>query len=375
MGSFATVEIREVRSEADVATWVAVHNLASPCRPEGVRSLTHLWSTAPEWCAAIAWRDGRPVGVAHVEVEQWSPTSRHAETTILVPREERHGGVGTALYRAVSRWAAERDREGLDVWFDVADRDATAYWEARGFAEVGREWVSHLDLRSELPAAECPPGIRLVTLAERSDLDEDMYRIGSEGIADIPNVEPYAAGDFARWRDAELGRPGLMRECSVVALAGSEVVGYAILVRFEARPGFAEHEMTAVARAWRGRGLASAMKARQIALAGAAGLTTLEAMNEERNASMLAVNVRLGYRPITAYVQVRGPLAGSVRAPRRTRSARFHQHPSLPAVPPGLRGRRAEDHHSAGDREGADGLAVHQPRPDRVEGGLDEQQE
>ena len=303
------MEIREVRSEADSATWVAVHNRASPCRPEGVRSLTHLWSTAPHWSAVVAWRNGRPVGVAHVEVEQWSPTSRHAETTILVPREERRGGVGTALYRAVSGWAAERDREGLDVWFDVADGDATAYWETRGFTEVGRERVSHLDLPSDLSAAECPPGIRFVTLSERDDLDEAIYRVGSDGMADIPNVEPYEAGDFERWRDAELGRPGLMPECSVVALAGSEVVGYAILVRFEARPGFAEHEMTAVARAWRGRGLASAMKARQIALAGAAGLTTLEAMNEERNAPMLTVNARLGYRPVTAYVQVRGPLA------------------------------------------------------------------
>ncbi len=310
MGPYAAIELREVRFEADSETWVAVHNRASPCRPEGVRSLTHLWNTAPEWWAGVAHGDGRPVGVAHVEVEQWSPSSRHAETTILVPREERRRGVGTALYRAVSDWAAASDREGLDVWFDVADGDATAYWARRGFAEVGRERVSHLDLgTADLPAAEPPPGVRFVTLAECDDLDEAMYRVGSDGMADIPSVEPYEAGDFARWRDVELGRPGLMPECSIVALAGSEVVGYAILVRFEARPGFAEHEMTAVARAWRGRGLASAMKARQIALAGAAGLTTLEAMNEERNSPMLAVNVRLGYRPVTAYVQVRGPLA------------------------------------------------------------------
>jgi GNAT superfamily N-acetyltransferase len=136
-----------------------------------------------------------------------------------------------------------------------------------------------------------------------------MYRVGADGLADIPGVDRYDAGDFARWREAELGRPGMMPECSVVALAGDEVVGFTILVRMEARPEVAEHEMTAVARAWRGKGLAGAMKSHQIALARAAGIALLEASNEARNAAMLAVNDRLGYRPQSAWVQVRGPFS------------------------------------------------------------------
>jgi GNAT superfamily N-acetyltransferase len=302
------VEIREVRSDGDLSAWLDVHNRTSPCRPEGKRSLCHLWSIAPEWQAVVARRDGRAVGVAHVEVELWSPESRHAEATILVPRDERRAGVGTALYRAVSRWAIGRGREGLDIWFDVADPDAVSFWANRGFEEVGRERLSYLDLRGEPPPAiEPPDGVTLVTLADRDDLEEGMYQVGAEGLADIPAVDRYDAGDFGRWRDAELGRPGLVRECSVVALADEGVVGFSILVRFEAKPEMAEHEMTAVARAWRGRGLAGAMKSRQVALARAAGFTFLEASNEARNAAMLAVNDRLGYRPQTAYVQLRGP--------------------------------------------------------------------
>jgi GNAT superfamily N-acetyltransferase len=310
MHELPAVEIREVRTDDDFSAWLDVHNRTSPCRPEGPRSLRHLWNVAPEWQAVVAWRDGRPVGVAHVEVELWSPESRHAEATILVPRDERRAGVGTALYRAVSQWAIERDREGLDIWFDVADPDAVSFWANRGFEEVGRERVSYLDLRQQPPPAiEPPDGVTLVALADRDDLEEGMYRVGAEGIADIPAVDRYDAGDFARWRDAELGRPGMDRECSVVALADDGVVGFAILVRFEAKPELAEHEMTAVARSWRGRGLAGAMKSRQVALARAAGITLLEASNEARNAAMLAVNDRLGYRPQTAYVQLRGPFA------------------------------------------------------------------
>jgi GNAT superfamily N-acetyltransferase len=310
MSARKAVEIREVRTGEDLATWVGLHNRASPCRPEGERSLRHLWSLAPEWAAVIAGRDGRPVGVAHVEVELWSPGSRHAEATILVPRDERRTGVGSALYDAVSRWAIGRGREGLDVWFDLADRDAVAFWANRGFEEVGRERLSYLDLRVEPRPPTAPPdGVTLVTLAERDDLERGMYRVGADGLADIPGVDRYDAGDFARWREAELGRPGMMPECSVVALAGDEVVGFTILVRMEARPEVAEHEMTAVARAWRGKGLAGAMKSHQIALARAAGIALLEASNEARNAAMLAVNDRLGYRPQSAWVQVRGPFS------------------------------------------------------------------
>ena len=310
MGEFPAVEVREVQTDDDVSAWLDVHNRTSPCRPEGERSLRHLWSVAPEWHAVVAWRDGRPVGAAHAEVEMWSPESRHAEATILVPRDERRTGVGTALYRAVSRWAVGHDREGLDIWFDVADPDAVSFWANRGFEEVGRERISYLDLRLEpSPAIEPPDGVTLVTLADRADLEEGMHRVGAEAIADIPAVDRYDAGDFARWRNAELGRPGLVRDCSVVALADEDVVGYSVLVRFEAKPEMAEHEMTAVARAWRGRGLAGAMKSRQVALARAAGFTLLEASNEARNAAMLAVNDRLGYRPQTAYVLVRGAFA------------------------------------------------------------------
>lgn len=310
MGGLPAVEIREVRTDDDFSAWLEVHNRTSPCRPEGPRSLRHRWNLVPDWEAVVAWRRGRAVGVAHIEVELWSPGSRHAEVTILVPRDERRAGVGTALYRAVSRWAIERDREGLDIWFDVADPDAVSFWANRGFEEVGRERTSTLDLRQELPPAVDPPtGVTLVTLADRDDLEAGMYRVGAEGLADIPAVDRYDAGDFARWRDAELGRPGMDRGCSVVALADEGVVGFAILVRFEAMPEVAEHEMTAVARSWRGRGLAGAMKSRQATLARAAGITLLEAANEVRNTAMLAVNDRMGYRPQTAYVQVRGPFA------------------------------------------------------------------
>lgn len=292
-----------------IATWAQLYNRASPCRPEGVDELRHAFSLAPESHAVIAWRDASPVGVGQVEVQHWVPGSRVADAWVAVPKEERRRGVGSALARSLSAWAAERDLQSFDVWVDRAEPDAPGFWSRRGYREVGCERISQVDLHGESPtAAVVPAGVTLVTLDARPELEQGMYRVAAEGFADIPAPEPYDAGDFAHWRRGELHKPGLMPGLSVVALADGEVVGFATLVRYQERPGVAEHEMTIVARAWRGRGLARAMKYRQIVSARDTDLVALESTNEARNASILAVNAHLGYVHLTDMLQLRGPL-------------------------------------------------------------------
>jgi GNAT superfamily N-acetyltransferase len=310
MDPLRRIDLSPVATPDEVAAWVDVYNGASPCRPEGPVLLRHRWESASDWRAWIAWRDGRPVGVAHVEHPHWAPDSRHAEATVAVPPALRGTGIGTSLYRHASTWARERGFDGLEVWVDAAATGATSFWERRGFVEDGRERISLLDLSELPPERPPPPGVQLVALAGRPDLDHGMYLVAQEGIPDVPGPDAYDSGDFDHWRDGDLRVPGLVEEATVVALADGTVVGFASLVRFEAMPDRAEHELTAVARAWRGRGLARALKSRQARLARDAGLRVLEASNEERNAPMLAVNEALGYRPETWWLQLRGPLAG-----------------------------------------------------------------
>jgi len=64
--------------------------------------------------------------------------------------------------------------------------------------------------------------------------------------------------------------------------------------------------MTAVRRAWRGHGLATALKLRTIAYAIDQGLAALETGNDEGNLAMQAVNRRLGYRPLPDLLTMRG---------------------------------------------------------------------
>ena len=67
--------------------------------------------------------------------------------------------------------------------------------------------------------------------------------------------------------------------------------------------------MTGVKRAWRGRGIASALKRAQIAWALANGIEVLETTNEVRNAPMRRVNEKLGFTPAPGRIHLRGPLA------------------------------------------------------------------
>ena len=70
--------------------------------------------------------------------------------------------------------------------------------------------------------------------------------------------------------------------------------------------------MTAVLRAYRGRGIARELKHATIAWAIENGLTALETGNDEANAPMRAVNARLGYEPMPDEVLMRGPLFGGM---------------------------------------------------------------
>lgn len=80
-----------------------------------------------------------------------------------------------------------------------------------------------------------------------------------------------------------------------VALAGGDVVGYAKLSLTRETPERAYHDLTCVRRAWRGRGIAGALKRAQIAWAKERGYRTLQTSNEVRNAPIRRLNKRYGY--------------------------------------------------------------------------------
>jgi mycothiol synthase len=214
--------------------------------------------------------------------------------------------VGSALLTAARRHALEL---GLpDLWgrIDARDQGSLEFAHRSGLTENGRELISEIDPAGTHRTFVPPPGVTVVSLADRPDLIHGAYDAERECLPDVPVPTPMQATSFDVWQEQTLGGPGALPGGSMVALAGDEVIGFAGLQGDATNSGTAEHLLTCVRRPWRGRGVALAMKSAQIAWANSAGLTSLETSNDSPNAAMLAVNRRLGYRTVAENVIVEG---------------------------------------------------------------------
>ena len=88
----------------------------------------------------------------------------------------------------------------------------------------------------------------------------------------------------------------------VAVTADGDLAGLAVL---RTLGGIAGHRFTGVSRDWRGRGVASQLKAALIRWAACNGMTELRTSNDADNVAMRAVNDRLGYRELHRIVMFR----------------------------------------------------------------------
>ena len=259
------------------------------------------WLLARSEDEAVACGVGRPSSVA-----------QSLYSMIRVLPEHRRQGVGSALYTALSEHA--RRRGDTSLWGRVLEDDAESrrFVGARGFREVSREYQVVVDTAEANVSGELPPGIALVTLAERPELERAVFAMDLEVSPDVPGLEEdHAPWSFERWHAQYLEGPGAEPSTCVVALAGDELVGYTGLRRRGAISPVAENLLTAVRKPWRRRGIATALKREQISRARAAGIEQIYTTNDETNEGMRNVNAILGYRPAPVELLVSGPLATS----------------------------------------------------------------
>ena len=86
------------------------------------------------------------------------------------------------------------------------------------------------------------------------------------------------------------------------------MVGYSKWSLTTAQPHTAHHDLTAVKRAWRGRGIAGALKSAQLAWAQDNGYVKAVTYNDERNEPIRRLNERFGYQPAGGSLLLRGPI-------------------------------------------------------------------
>lgn len=310
-----TVVIRTASSdETDLELIAAIVNRTSPEDGTSVEELRWSSATYPGEARFIAELHGDPAGASTVgRIHVHPPEYEALWATVDVLPEARGRGVGSALLDASARVAAGAGKHHLHVPVAADRPDSVAFLERRGFVEFERAHAVRLDLGGLARTAALDPlvpaGIELTDLATRPDLVAGVHDLALETFLDIPGGdEPMAVGDLAEFRARDVDRPGIPADAFAVAVerATGQVVGYASLLAKAGSPGVAFHDMTAVRRAWRGRGLARALKLRTIGWALDQGLVALETGNDEANLAMQAVNRRLGYRPVADLLTLRG---------------------------------------------------------------------
>jgi GNAT superfamily N-acetyltransferase len=303
------VEVRPIRERSEHELLIAIRNEAIPDDPVAVEDHLGFLRTTREHESFLVLDGGLAVGAAVVAIE---PQREIPYVHLWVDPAHRGRGAGSKLYSAVSAWAGGRGRAELEVPVRDDDAESLAFAQKRGFVEDTREAGLMLELTAiEPPPVEPPEGVEIVTWAERPELIRGIYEVVLEALPDIPGEEDYEVEPFEDWLEHEMGGQGDRPEATFVAVAGDEVVGYAKFSLTEAQPTTAHHDLTAVKRAWRGRGIARALKATQIGWAKQNGYEELRTRNEERNKPIRRLNERFGYRPARGRIYLRGPISGS----------------------------------------------------------------
>lgn len=307
------LEIREATTDEDLGHMVAIVSRVSPDNPMSIDEARWQDARYPGGKRFLAWLDGVPVGCGGAgRVYMYAEDFPALWGNISVLPEHRERGVGGALLEAIGGVALAAGKPEL-YGRTTGDRpEAIRFLERRGFREVERMKVVRLDLAGLEPAATNPPaGITITSLEASPELADRLYEVAVEALPDIPGDGRMDPGTPEEFRARDVDRALLPKGGYAVAVddASGSVVGYSNLMLVVNNPGLAWHGMTAVRRAFRGRGVAGALKRATIAWGAANGLTAIETANDVDNAPMRAVNRKLGYRPMPDEVYFQGPAA------------------------------------------------------------------
>lgn len=299
-------EIEEI-NEDELERWVAATRAALD-EADTVEGYLDWKRQARETIWLLASQDGVDVGTA-IGIGGWHAPEGVARGEVRVVAGHRGRGVGSALLAALSDWAEGLGYRELMGPVKEIDEASLAWASRRGFVEIGRNSLLVLDLTAiEAPSVAPPEGVEIVSWAERPELARGMYEVACEAYPDVPGEEEAEIEPFEEWLSMDMQGAGDRPEATFLALADGEVVAYAKLSLSRARPTVAMHDMTGVKRAWRGRGLANALKAAEIAWAKENGFERLETQNEERNEPIRRLNERYGYVVTPGTVTVRGSI-------------------------------------------------------------------
>lgn len=289
-----SMTIRRVDPERDAGDLAELLLEAFPRGLISREALLHRMRTIParaEHAGWVAQAGARVIASGWAFRTFFGEGSTTAQCSVNVLAAHRRHGIGGELWEHVLAHVEELGATTLFASFPESDA-GVAFATARGFHEERAEAESVLDPRTvtERPSPH-------LDLRPLTDVDPRLaYEVDIAATRDMPSTEPIDEIPYEEWVGHVLESPFFTPAGSYVALVDGAGAAVSLLLADE-ETGRGTNMFTGTLRAYRGRGLALAVKLASIEWASAHGITQIVTRNDETNAPMLAVNRRLGYRP------------------------------------------------------------------------------
>ena len=251
------------------------------------------------------YSQGEVVAMADVCYNVWMLPQVFSLNVIVTPQWRRQG-IGADLYLRVFHFATDNGAISLEGTVRDGDTDGLRFMEQRGFQLERRRFESVLvlddfDERQFLPALERTQaaGLRFFSMADlepATDAQErKLYELNRAAAMDNPgNRKDFPP--FEAFHKFVFDASWYRADGQILAADGDRWVGLAAIAYYPEIQA-AYNAFTGVDRDYRGRGLATALKLLATRRAREYGARYIRTHNDSRNAPMLAVNAKFGYRP------------------------------------------------------------------------------
>lgn len=290
-----------------LAAFLSACHPEQPVTAEDLDRLTQGRLPGEVYSGTLALRGDVPVGLAEVSTPRMDGHPGWLDVTVRAADPL----LGAALLDLAQAQAAEHAPHTLvtrvrEDWWE------RALYEARGYAEHDRMWLSTLDLTmldfSRFATYEertRAAGVTIWPLSALGPFDEAaqrrLYALMAALLRDVPSATPVSVWPFETWQRRVVpnlhhpeglfiaSEPGQRGE-------GGEWIGLSELhTPYGGRPGTVRNGLTGVLGAWRGHGVAFSLKLAAARAARERGYTHARTGNHSANAPMLGINAALGF--------------------------------------------------------------------------------
>lgn len=254
--------------------------------------------------AIVRVDDGAVVGYSVALQGPWNQPGEFY-LWVGVDAKQRGQGIGQRLFEHGLEFI--RSHSGTTVTSEVGEDqvDGLRFATARGFTQLRHTFQSRVDLAdfdetafAGLVDAARTNGIRFYTMADIADTAEErraLYDINRR----VSLQDPGSGGLFPTFEEFNrdvFSAPWYRAEGQFLVAEGARIVGMCAVGYFQESNSM-YNMMTGVDEAYRGRGIAQALKVLAIRWAKAYGADYIRTNNNSENAPMLAINRKLGYQP------------------------------------------------------------------------------